>query len=360
MVRTKSRITIAGSVAEVWAYSYITAGHRARWLLPNLRVLVLAHSSPRSYGLSVRLRAHEGLISIVYRCLVALSPLLLAVAVFVVLEAGEPREVAPEAIARAAVWEVLVAASVFAWVILARVGCRVVHEVREVTGRNTWKADALPIGVFLATVYVAVALPLILARLTNIVNDEVLADQQLKNGLLHLTGAALIAPLLVAIKLIQLCAADGSAWSTTVDTITGIRRLRRALHVATAALGGIVASAVVATGALRDAVAADDQLATTPDTFVLVYGAWYTAVLGGIYFYAFAAIEGRARWFLERTAPLPQPGVATAAAFSTSVGLREQLTQELELGRSAFANLQGLVVILSPLLGAVLTRLAGL
>ena len=306
------------------------------------------------YGLRVRIR--ERLIPAIRRCSLAISPFLVAAIVFVLLEAGGDRPgIAPEARARAAVWEVLVTASVFAWVILARIGWRVAQEVRELSGR---KADAWPVAAFLATVYVAVALPLILVLLTNIGNDQVLTDQQAKNGLLHFTGAVLIAPLLVAIKRIQLFADDRSAWSTSVDTIARVRQLRRALHLATAALGGIVASAVVATGALRDAVAAAG-LDTTPDTFVLVYGAWYTAVLGGIYFYAFRAIEGRARWFLQETAPLPEPSLVAAEDFSTSFGLREQLTQELELGRSAFANLQGLVVILSPLLGAVLTRLAG-
>ena len=306
------------------------------------------------YGLRVSFR--ERLVPTIRRCSIAISPVLLAAVVFIVLEAGdEPPDVTPEARARAGVWEVLVTASVFAWVILARIGWRLVREVRELGGRTTSNA----IAAFLAIVYVAVALPLILAALMCITNDEVLAGQHIKNGLLHLTGAVLIAPLLIAIKRIQLFAADGTAWSTSVETIARVKELRRTLHLATAALGGIVASAVVATGALRDAVAAAPGFDTTPDTFVLVYGAWYTAVLGGIYYYAFAAVEARARWFLERTAPLPQPSLDAAEEFSTSVGLREQLTQELELGRSAFANLEGLVVILSPLLGAVLTRLAG-
>ena len=272
------------------------------------------------------------------------------------LEAGdEPPGVNDEARVRAAVWEVLVTVSVFAWVILAGIGWRLAREVRELSGRP---ADVWPVIAFVVTVYVAVALPLILAALLDITNDKVLAGQQLKNFFLHLAGVVLIAPLLIAIKRLQQFAEDDSAWSLTVETIADVTELRRALNLATAALGGIVASAVVATGALRDAVAAAG-FDTTPDTFVLVYGAWYTAVLGGIYYYAFAAIEERAEWFLERTAPLPQPSLDAAEEFSTAVDLREQLTQELELGRSAFANLEGLVVILSPLLGAVLTRLAG-
>ncbi|MDQ4137240.1 MAG: hypothetical protein M3116_00125 [Actinomycetota bacterium] len=209
------------------------------------------------------------------------------------------------------------------------------------------------------TVLIAVALPLVVAAATGIRSDDVVRYQQLKNGLLHVAGGMLAVPLLVAIKHIQVFASRESAWPETADTIATVRRLRRSLHVATAALGGIVASAVVSTGALRDAVAAAG-LRPTPDTFVLVYGAWYTAVLGAVYVYAFTAIEERARWFLERTAPLPQPRPDAAEAFSSSFTLRQQLTQELELGRSAFANLQGLVVILSPLIGAVLTRLGGL
>ena len=50
---------------------------------------------------------------------------------------------------------------------------------------------------------------------------------------------------------------------------------------------------MIGTGALRDAVVAAGVEAV-PDTLVLVYGAWYTAVVAAIYLPAFWAIERRA------------------------------------------------------------------
>jgi hypothetical protein len=61
-----------------------------------------------------------------------------------------------------------------------------------------------------------------------------------------------------------------------------IRVLRRYLRTATASLGAIIALAVLATGALRNAVAAA-QLTALPEAYVLLYGAWFTLIVAGVY-----------------------------------------------------------------------------
>ena len=127
----------------------------------------------------------------------------------------------------------------------------------------------------------------------------------------------------------------------------------------TAALGAIVAVAVIGTGALRDAVAAA-HLEPMPDTLVLVYGAWYTGVVAAIYLPAFGAIERQATRILDEVAQLPDPSPATAQTFSERVAYRAQVAQQLGLEGNARQNLEGLVVVMSPLIGAVLTRLGGL
>jgi hypothetical protein len=83
-------------------------------------------------------------------------------------------------------------------------------------------------------------------------------------------------------------------------------------------------------------------------------------VLGAIYLYVFGAIDRRARWIVEQAAPLPEPRLESAEAFLASIQLRSQLAQEVELGGDARKNLEGLIAVLSPLLGALLTRLAGI
>jgi hypothetical protein len=128
--------------------------------------------------------------------------------------------------------------------------------------------------------------------------------------------------------------------------------------MATASLGTIIALAVIATGALQHAVQAA-KLSPLPESFVLVYGGWFTGVLAAIYLYVFTALERRARSIREKAAPLPQPDIASAEAFAASTKLRNELTQLLELGGDPRKNLEGLVAVLSPLVGALLS-LAGL
>lgn len=75
---------------------------------------------------------------------------------------------------------------------------------------------------------------------------------------------------------------------------TELAAVALALRSATICRGAMVALAVLATGALRTAVAAA-QLRPPPETFVLLYGGWFTAILAGIYLYVFGALEERAR-----------------------------------------------------------------
>jgi hypothetical protein len=163
----------------------------------------------------------------------------------------------------------------------------------------------------------------------------------------------------VVLKRVQLCAAEEVGWSTTAADIERIHLLRRCLRAATASLGAIIALAVIATGALRHAVEASD-LIPLPDTFVLVYGACFTGILAAIYLHVFTALDGRARSLMEQAAPLPDPDLAAAEAFAASTKLRGELSAELELGGDPRKNLEGLIAVLSPLGGALLTRLGGL
>lgn len=260
------------------------------------------------------------------------------------------------------VWELLIAAGVFFWTILAGAGLKALGELNawlpETTSasRKRWRTETVW---FVCFVYGAIALLLVLGALAELTNSRVLPGQELKNGLLHVAAGVALLPFLVALKRIQLCAADETGWSTTAKDVERIRYLRRCLRTATASLGAVIALAVISTGALRQAVEAAG-LDALPDTYVLVYGAWLTGVLAAIYLHVFAALEARARWIVERVAPLPDPKVSAADAFAASTGLRSELSRELELGGDPRKNLEGLVAVLSPLGGALLSRLGGL
>jgi hypothetical protein len=254
--------------------------------------------------------------------LVLLSAAPLGLAVFAVVRWAGSRSVTPDAAEPLVeVWEFLIAASVVLWTALASVGLRMLETLPRRGG--VWSV--------------------------------VVAGQQWKNVLLHAVAAAAITPWLVALKRIQLVAADDRDWAIGGDAIERLRALRGNLKGATAALGGMVALAVILSGALREAVTAAG-LDPTPDSYVLVYGAWLTAIVAAIYLHVFGAIERRARWILKDV-PVPHPA---SAAFPAAVERRAQLAQELELGGDPRANLEGLVAVLAPLIGALLTRVGGL
>lgn len=291
------------------------------------------------------------------RAFVLAAPLL-GLAAFALLEwvdwGAEP-EPAAHPDDRVAIWELTVTAGVVVWAVLAGIGLRMLEEL-DWPSRSRSRSE---IASFLLFVWSAAALLLAVGFVTGLSSPTVLTGQHWKIQLMHLVAGVAQLPLLIAMKRIQLWATDETAWSTGVSDIQRIRYLRRSLNTATAAIGAIIALAVISSGALRNAVVAAG-LTPVPDTFVLVYGAWFTGVLAAIYLYVFGAVDRRARWIVEQAAPLPAPRLESAEAFLASMQLRGQLAQEVELGGDARKNLEGLVAVLSPLLGALLTRLAGI
>lgn len=250
-----------------------------------------------------------------------------------------------------AVWEFLVTASVVAWAVLAGLGLRLLHDVGELVERRRRETV-----LFVLYVYVAIAIVLIAGGLRN---PFVMAGQDWKVPLLHVVAGIANLPLLLVLKRIQLQASDAAGWSTTARDLERLRFLRRCTQTATAALGLVIALAVIATGALREATAAA-QLTPVPDTFVLVYGAWFTGVVAAVYLHVFGALEARGRWMLDQIAPLPDVVPESTEAFLTTRALRHELAGELELGGDPRRNLEGLLAVLAPLVAALLTRLGGL
>jgi hypothetical protein len=272
------------------------------------------------------------------RILLAAAPLGLAVfAIVTLVEIGAKPEAKAGPLTD--VWELMVAGSVVLWTVLASVGARRLQSLPRADVRG-----------FLAAVYGAMALLLVFTALADIENGVVIWGQPWKNVLLHVIAAVTILPWLVALERIRLDARDGDA------SIERVRALRDGLQTATAALGGMVAVAVLLSGGLRNAVA-EAGLEPTPDEYVLVYGAWLTAILAAVYLRVFGAIERRARAIVDRTVPLPDPA---ADAFPAAVERRGLLAQELGMGGDARSNLESLVAVLAPLAGALLTRVGGL
>jgi hypothetical protein len=264
------------------------------------------------------------------------------------------------------VWIVLIATQVAGWTIFVGIGIRGLGALdalfekwpstRGLVGSRSWRRET---GSFLALVYGTISVLLVLGGIAHIRNPFLLDWQEWKIPLLHVVAGAAVFPFFVGLKWIQLCAEDDTLWSTTADDIERLKSFRRYLRTATAAMGTAVALAVVSTGALRTAVVAAGRI-PLPEEFVIIYGAFLSGVVGAIYIYVFSAIEARGRSMLREAVPLPDPDLPTADRFSAATKLRGELAQELELGGDPRTNLEGLIAVFAPLVGALVTGVGGL
>jgi hypothetical protein len=267
-----------------------------------------------------------------------------------------------------AIWQLLITAQVVVWAVLAGVGLKMMRELgaraKEWLARTSsewrvrWRNET---AWFVLFSYGAVAILFVVGGFARLRGPYLMSGQDWKMPLLHVLAFAAAYPFFVVLKRVQLSATEEAAWShqPKAEEIERLRLLRERLGSATASLGVIIALAVIATGALRNAVEASG-LNPAPGTLVLVYGAWFTGILAAIYLYVFTAVEKRARCLMERAAPLPDPKLAAADSFAASTKLRGELSGELELGGDPRKNLEGLIAVLSPLAGALLTQLGGL
>jgi Na+/proline symporter len=294
---------------------------------------------------------------------VATGAFVLAVATYLLLTAGHDDALPPPTM-ELAVWQVLLSVQVAVWAVLAVSGLHVVQRVpnpwdsKDAAERaREWRRATQG---FLTAVYAAIVLQFVLAEAAGIEGPPLFAAQHSKIRLLHGLAALASAPFLVALKRIQLTAADPVGWSTASDDIRRIRALRRTLRTATASLGTIIALAVVSTGAGRRAMVVAEKTEPLPESVDLLYGAWFTAILGAVYLYVFAALESRARSLLDDVAPLPHPRMSDLDGFTTSTRMRRELSDELELGGDVRKNFEGLVAVFAPLLGALLSQIGGL
>jgi hypothetical protein len=296
------------------------------------------------------------------RALTLVAPLL-AVGAFALLGWGdEPFAPTPEL----DVWMVLVAAQVAAWTIFMGIGIRGLGALdtlfekwpsrRTLSSRRSWRQET---GWFLALVYGTLSLLLVLGYFADIRNEPLLAWQEWKIPLLHVVAGIAAFPFFVGLKWIQLCAEEDTIWSTTAADIERLKSFRRYLRTATAAMGTVVALAVVSTGALRTAVEAAEKT-PLPEEFVIIYGAFLSGVVGATYIYVFGSIEARGRSMLQVAVPLPDPDLASADQFSAATKMRGELAQELELGGDPRTNLEGLIAVFAPLIGALITGVGGL
>jgi hypothetical protein len=127
------------------------------------------------------------------------------------------------------------------------------------------------------------------------------------------------------------------------------------------ALGLILTGGVLGAAASRQATFAFDPSKTFDITGVLLYGTYFTAVLAFAYLPVHATLLAVGKRIRDGTLPnMPNPRAADGSvnpAWSDWSAARSTLDDLMELGVSANASLQAGVLILSPLLGSLLTAL---
>lgn len=133
--------------------------------------------------------------------------------------------------------------------------------------------------------------------------------------------------------------------------------LRRFLTV----LGGILTLSILAIGALAKAYnsfhgAPDSMVEQIPPELLLVFGGVWAGVVAVVYLPTNNAIEGMGQAVLDELSPLPD---ITDVGFVGAVERRDKVGTVLHLGGTARSKLEDGVIILSPLIGAILSSFLG-
>jgi hypothetical protein len=275
------------------------------------------------------------------------------------------------------IWQLLIVGQVIAWALLAGAGLRTLIDMwdRLATWRLRPERPVRDVAPYLAFGYGTVILLLILyqaARAPAAPGGD-LAGYWWKIVLLTAMGIAATLPYTILLRVAQLATAESGTWGSIADDVPRMRYLRSSSLAATAALAFIIAMAVLATGAMRQAIAAgrdraiaaiggpqadDLGLLPFPEIYVILYGVLFSALIGAIYLHVFNEFDARGQSTLDDASPISDP--MSAADFSTVHKARAELASELQIGGDIRKNLEGFLVVISPLLSALLSRLAGI
>ena len=268
------------------------------------------------------------------------------------------------------VWQLILVAEVIVLGVLAAEGLTALRNLdaalRASAPNLRWKATT---ATQLGYGYLLVLIPLVFYQLS--VGAVDVAGMPAKIGIVVVLGLLTTVPFLVVLKRIQIAADSPSGWGTAGD-IQRMRDFRQSLQGSSAALGLLIAMAVLATGALHQALTAGQkaarragaseeiaQLQPFPDVYILLYGLLFTGLLAGVYIAVLRSLDRRSREIVEAAAPIEDP-TCPPAEFKEIHEKRTALATELQLGGGLRQNLEGAIAVLSPLATAVLTSLAGI
>ena len=154
----------------------------------------------------------------------AIAAPLAGAAAFVLLryaDWGAPRDPpASGGVPELGVWQVLIAAQVVVWMLIASAGLRALAELdEEIDGlpsartaarRARWRRET---AAFLCFTYGVLVLFLVLGGIAGMRNPNVMVGQGWKTPLLHVIAGVATLPFFLVLKRVQLCATEDSFWS---------------------------------------------------------------------------------------------------------------------------------------------------
>jgi hypothetical protein len=141
------------------------------------------------------------------------------------------------------------------------------------------------------------------------------------------------------------------------EILSDLVYVRRILLTLLLAVASVIGLTVLATSALRNAILVgvpkDAQASKFPITYVVLYGLFFTVVLGLVYTPAYLALQARGRQFVDKVHPIPESGQLKGEEYTG----RQTLEKALQLDVSVKESLQTGIAILGPLGASLVSTL---
>ena len=203
-----------------------------------------------------------------------------------------------------------------------------------------------------------IALPLVIRRTTTSVQDPPLDYYEWRVAAQLVLNLAVMIPAILSFRLITLAASRPRPWNAhtptpEVELLSDHRFLQGELRSLLAIVGGVVTLRVLENGAFIQAVNFfQPEQESVPAEVLYPYGALLAAAIAILYIPAFSALQRYGHDVEEHLCPLPPVADPT---FITICDKRSRLEAMLGLDASAKKNLESGVLILTPLIGSILT-----
>lgn len=251
------------------------------------------------------------------------------------------------------VWLMLMATQVATWPIVFRVGRDRISDIKKYTADRCRWHDA----VLLVLVGLAVAAAFLPALLGWRVSGDALWGHTVRIGIAATGGLIAASPCFIVIwRIHHALAQDVTDTKSAQAMIERIRTLRPPLIAALAAVGVLVTEVTLTTGALRNALIEwqPTRAATFPGELVLIYGAFFTALLAAAAIPTYGRMNRRATKVVDTLLQILTP---PEKEWRDRLEARRDLATIVHADTNLFQSFQATVLVTGPLLTGLLSLL---